>query len=53
MGGIFRCPVCGHEYDQARGDPSQGIGPETPFRDLPPGWRCPVCTAEKSAFVEV
>ena len=47
----YICTVCGHIYAPNEGDPASGIDPGTPFEDLPDDWVCPVCGAEKSAFV--
>ena len=44
------CTCCGYVYEPEMGDPENGIAPGTPFEDLPPEWRCPVCVALKSAF---
>ena len=38
------CGICGYVYDEEK----EG----TPFRDLPDGWVCPLCGADKSAFSE-
>lgn len=38
----WRCSVCNYLYDEEK----EGID----FKDLPPEWRCPVCSAPKSAF---
>ena len=46
----YVCNVCGYIYDPAEGDPDAEISPGTPFEDLPDGWVCPVCGAEKSEF---
>ena len=32
----YVCDVCGWEYDEALGDPDNGIEPGTRFADLPP-----------------
>ena len=48
--GKYVCSVCGHVYDPALGDPSQGIAPGTPFEDLPADWHCPRCKRPKTAF---
>ncbi|MDH7592775.1 MAG: rubredoxin [Methanomicrobiales archaeon] len=53
MAGIYRCSICGHEYDPKAGEPSQGIGRNVPFADLPTDWSCPVCGAGKGAFRSV
>jgi rubredoxin len=47
---VYKCQVCGHEYDPKRGEPGQGILPGIPFEDLPDTWTCPVCCAEKRLF---
>jgi len=44
------CVNCGYLYDPARGDPSAGVLPGTPFDRLPEGWHCPICYAQKSMF---
>lgn len=46
----WECTVCGWIYDPAKGDPSQGIKPGTPFEDLPEDWVCPECGAPKDMF---
>jgi rubredoxin len=50
---MHRCKVCGYIYDPELGDPVHGIEAGTPFEDLPPDWRCPVCSVSKEDFVEV
>jgi len=52
-GGIYRCAVCGYEYDPAVGDPEAGIPPGTLFEDLPDDWHCPVCGSSKKEFYAV
>lgn len=47
---IFTCTVCGFQYDPAEGDPTAGIPPGTPFKDLPDDYRCPICNAGKEYF---
>lgn len=46
----WECLVCGWIYDPAKGDPSQGIPPRTPFEELPEDWLCPECGAPKDMF---
>ena len=46
----FTCPVCGHVYDEERGDPDSGIAPGTRWEDVPAGWACPECGATKADF---
>ncbi|BFR49355.1 rubredoxin [Nitratidesulfovibrio sp. HK-II] len=48
----YKCP-CGYVYDPAEGDPEHGVGPDTPFADLPEDWVCPWCDAEKEYFEPV
>ena len=46
----YVCSVCGYVYDEAKGDPDNGIAPGTKFEDVPQTWTCPVCGADKSKF---
>jgi rubredoxin len=46
----YQCQVCGHLYDPAKGEPSQGIPPGTPFEDLSEDWICPVCGSPKDMY---
>ncbi|MCE5278782.1 MAG: rubredoxin [Planctomycetaceae bacterium] len=46
----YQCQVCGHIYDPAEGEASQGIPPGTAFEDLPEDWLCPVCGSPKSMY---
>jgi rubredoxin len=46
----FECRSCGYTYEPERGDPKGGIAAGTPFDDISIVWRCPVCSAKKSAF---
>ena len=47
---IWRCKVCGFEYNETKGDPANGIAPGTKFEDLPDDWVCPLCKHPKSDF---
>lgn len=47
----YECTICGHLYDEAQGDPSQGIPPGTVWADLPDDWVCPDCGAGKDQYV--
>jgi rubredoxin len=49
----YECNVCGYVYDPIDGDPGNGAPPGTPFSELPDGWRCPLCGAEKSQFTKL
>ena len=46
----YVCEICGYEYDEAAGDPDNGIAPGTKFEDLPEDWCCPLCGVDKSNF---
>ena len=46
----YRCVLCGYEYDPAVGDQAADIAAGTAFADLPKGWVCPVCSADKDVF---
>lgn len=46
----YVCPACGYVYDPEKGDPENGIAPNTKFEDLPDDWVCPLCGLEKSMF---
>ena len=46
----YVCEICGYEYDEAVGDPENGIPAGTKFEDLPDDWTCPLCGVDKSNF---
>ena len=46
----YRCKVCGWIYDEAKGDPDNGIAPGTRFEDLPAEFICPLFGAPKEEF---
>lgn len=46
----YECDVCGYVYDPAAGDAGGGVAAGTAFEDLPDGWTCPVCGADKDQF---
>ncbi|HEX7382323.1 MAG TPA: rubredoxin [Nevskiaceae bacterium] len=47
----WRCTICDYIYDEALGEPDEGIAPGTKFEDLPETWTCPDCGAAKSEFI--
>mgnify|MGYP000102451539 CR=1 FL=1 len=49
----YECEVCGYVYNPEEGDPSSEIEPGVSFQDLPDDWVCPICGAEKDAFVPI
>ena len=48
----YEC-VCGYIYEEAAGDPDNGIAAGTKWPDVPDDYSCPVCGAGKDAFSEV
>lgn len=50
LAGQAECSLCSWTYLPALAAPSQSIGPNTPFTDLPGDFRCPACGAPASAF---
>ncbi len=49
----YKCKVCNHIYDPAKGDQLSDIPPSTAFEELPDDWKCPICGVDKSHFTEV
>ena len=37
----YQCFFCGYVYDEAAGDPAEGIAPGTRWEDIPDDWYCP------------
>ena len=48
----YICKICGWIYDEAQGDPDNGIAPGTKIEDLPADYICPMCGAGKDEFEE-
>ena len=46
----YVCELCGYVYDEAKGDPDEGISAGTKWEDVPDDWVCPDCGAGKDAF---
>jgi rubredoxin len=46
----YECLFCDYVYDEAQGDPENGVAPGTRFEDLPDDWVCPICGVSKSEF---
>ncbi len=46
----YVCNVCGYVYDEAAGDPDNGIAPGTNWEDLPDDFTCPLCSVGKDDF---
>ncbi|MDD4554105.1 MAG: rubredoxin [Bacteroidales bacterium] len=49
----YKCTICGHIYDPAKGDPDSGIQPGTPFELIPGDWVCPICGVGKEDYVMI
>lgn len=47
----WQCTTCGEIYDEALGNPEEGLAPGTRFADIPASWLCPDCGATKDAYV--
>ena len=48
----FKCTICGYVYDEAVGDPDNGVAAGTKWADVPDDWSCPECGAAKDMFEE-
>lgn len=48
----YVCNACSWIYDEALGDPDNGILPGTKFEDLPEDFVCPLCGLGKDNFSE-
>lgn len=46
----WECIVCGWVYDEAKGDPENGVSPGTLWADVPADWLCPDCGVGKEDF---
>ena len=45
----YICP-CGYVYDEAVGDPENGIATGTKWEEVPQDYACPVCGLGKDMF---
>jgi rubredoxin len=48
----YICSICGFVYEEAIGDPKNGIAAGTKWEDIPEEWCCPLCGAVKDSFEE-
>ena len=48
----YVCDVCGYVYDEAAGDPDNGIAPGTAWADVPEDFECPLCGVGPDQFEE-
>ncbi|MEF8698520.1 MAG: rubredoxin [Candidatus Accumulibacter sp. UW26] len=46
----WMCLTCGFIYEEAAGQPEEGIAPGTRWADVPINWTCPECGARKEDF---
>ena len=47
---VYKCAVCGFEYDEDKGYIEMNIKPGTKWEDIPNTFRCPWCGANKEDF---
>lgn len=50
---VYQCQSCLTVYDTLFGDPKVAIAVGTDFKDLPDGYKCPVCDSSKNSFKRV
>lgn len=46
----WQCRTCGYIYDEAEGDPLEGLKPGLRWKDIPDDWVCPLCGTPKLDF---
>lgn len=46
----YVCSICGHIYEEDKGEPECRVPPGTSFSELPEEYRCPVCGAAAALF---
>jgi rubredoxin-NAD+ reductase len=46
----WMCVNCGYTYDEALGDPANGLAAGTRWEDVPQDWICPDCGMAKADF---
>lgn len=46
----YVCTICGYVYDEAAGDPDNGVEPGTVWEEVPEDWTCPECGVGKDMF---
>ncbi|WP_334161028.1 rubredoxin [Phenylobacterium sp.] len=46
----WQCRTCGYIFDEAAGDPAEGLAPGTRWADIPDDWVCPMCGTAKADF---
>ncbi len=48
----YVCDICGYVYDEAMGDPDNGVAEGTKWEELPEDFVCPLCGVGKDQFSE-
>ena len=48
----YVCDICGYIYDEATGDPDNGIAAGTKWEAMPDDFVCPLCGVGKDSFSE-
>jgi len=48
----YEC-TCSYVYDEAVGDPDNGVDPGTKWDDVPEDWACPLCGLGKDEFTKM
>lgn len=46
----YKCAVCDYIYDEAKGEPRNGIPEMTEWEHLPQDYTCPECGVNKESF---
>ena len=46
----WQCRTCGYIYDEAAGEPEEGIAAFTRWEDIPADYHCPLCGTRKADF---
>ena len=46
----WQCRTCGYIYDEAAGDPVEGLAPGTRWSEIPADWICPMCGTPTADF---
>lgn len=46
----YICTICGYTYDPEKGDPENGIAPDTPWEGVDEDFVCPDCGVGKDMF---
>ncbi|MEP6968275.1 MAG: rubredoxin, partial [Pseudomonadota bacterium] len=44
---VWQCRTCGYLYEEAEGDPGEGLPAGTRWADIPQDWICPICGTPK------